>query len=350
MEENKPKETAYVICSKTLKELHDIAKDLDMWSTETVYEYNIDRSDMSEEQKKLQADNRWYREQSQEFRIRNEQLYSLIKKLATEKILSGCKKDIKKEVYEEVYNTELKVIGWIVERTEYDSLNIDICFGGKDEWGNDYNKEFEYSTNMEEFSKKLSNVKNRTSFSMKDDEYVLLEKINVTVRPRRFSDIDVTIRKQIDKFIKEELTYCLKKDEVVVPQEYLDKGEEGIKEWRDLKSSKNKNNSIEKKILRQAVNDKKKYAYESMCRIMATIELSQNASWKTPFIAVDGRWNKQRTTKLVNNILDNKTQQFYIDITDEEIMNKFKEHWKNVLMTAYKSIDKLTTHEEENAR
>lgn len=341
MEETKEKKTAYVICSKTLKELQELVKDMDRWCSERVYEYNIDRSDMSEEQKLIQEQNKWYREQTQEFRIYDEKIYEMAKKLATEKILGGCKKDIKKEVYEAVYNTDLRAIGWIVEHGGHNSLNTNI------EFGEENNEGFEYSTDMKEFEEKLKDVKTGSPYSSNKKDYVLLEKISVSVRPYQFSEIDKTIKKQINKFIKNELTYCLKKDEVIVPQEYLDKGEEGIKEWRDIKASKNKNNSIEKKILRQAVQDKKAYAMDVMYKVMDAA-MNNTHDWSIPSITIDGRWNKQRTQKLVNKILENKSQQFYIDVDKKEIVEEFKDYWKDILMTAYNNVDKITAEEENN--
>lgn len=347
MEENETKQKAYVICTKTLKELQDIAENLDRYGTKEVYRLDIDRSDMSEEQKRIQAQNRWYKDQNEEFRVRDEQIYSMVKKLAIDKILGGCKKDIKKKLYEDIYNTDLRVVGWITKHTGYDSLNTNVEFDGNDQWKNYNNEKFEYSTDIKEFEELVKNVKSRNSFAMKEDEYVLLENIIVVVRAYQFSDMDKTINKQIDKFIKEELTYCLKKDEVIVPQEYLDKGEEGIKEWRDIKASKNKNNSIEKKILRQAVQDKKAYAMDVMYKVMDAA-MNNTHDWSIPSITIDGRWNKQRTQKLVNKILKNKSQQFYIDVDKKEIVEEFKDYWKDILMTAYNNVDKITAEEEDN--
>ena len=344
------KTKAYVICSRTLKELQDAVQDLDRYVATTVCEYIIDRSDISPEQQQIQNQNRnsWYKAHTQDFRVRNEQIYSLVKELAMKKILGGCKKNVKKEIYNEVYNTDIRIIATIKQHEKYCSIESFVEFGNKNEWGNDNTERYEYLYDLDEFREKLKDVKYNNSFSA-PDEYILLEKIEINVRAYQFLDIDKTIEKQINKFIKEELTYCLKNDEVIVPQEYIDKGEEGIKEWREIKASKNKNNSIEKKILREAVHNKKKYAYDSMCRIMDAIPKG-NLNWAIPFITIDGRWNKQRTRKLVNKVIDNKSQQYYIDTTEEEIMNKFKEYWKDILMTAYNNVDKLPVKEEENER
>ena len=85
---------------------------------------------------------------------------------------------------------------------------------------------------------------------------------------------------------------------------------------------------------------------DTMYRVMDAITDMQR-SRSVPLLEIDGRWNKQRTQKLVNQILDNKNQQFYIDITEEEITEKFKKYWMDILMTAYNNIDKLTAKKEE---
>lgn len=341
------KKKAYIICSRTLKELQDHVRNMDMYSNTTVYEYKVDRSDISEEQKEIQMSNQWYRERTQEFRISDTQIYDVAKKLAVKKILDGCKKDIAKSIFEELYNTNINIVAWIDERSDHDDLSTMSEFGTKDEWGNDNSNRYEYSNDIDEFKEKLNGVKYKNSFSAQDNGYVLLEKISLIARPYRFDGIDDKIKRLINRAIKEELTYCLKKDEVVIPQEYIDKGVEGIKEWREIKASKNKNNSIEKKILREAVNEKKAYAYNVMCKIMDAVTSADNINWAVPFITIDGRWNKQRTSRLVNNVVDNKNPQYYIDTSKEEFVKMFKEYWKKILKNAYENVEKLTIEEEE---
>ena len=124
-------------------------------------------------------------------------------------------------------------------------------------------------------------------------------------------DLENKIKNQIKKFIRNNLSYCIKKGEVIVPEEYLNRGKEGIDEWRQLKASNNKSNSMEKKLLKQIYADKKFYQYNTMSQIVDRIASSQ--SWSIPHIEVDGRFNKQRTFKLINQILGDKSRQ--------EIMN-----------------------------
>ena len=55
--EEKPK--AYVLCTKTFREIEDIAVNSQEYRID-LYSLEIDRSDLSEEQKKIQEKNHWY--------------------------------------------------------------------------------------------------------------------------------------------------------------------------------------------------------------------------------------------------------------------------------------------------
>lgn len=352
-EVNKPKRTGYVICSRTLKEMKDaIAYIVNRYDRKKIYEYNIDRSDISEEQKKIQNQNGWYKNRDVEIRMRNEQIYNLAKKLTFEKLYSGCQNNIEQEVFDEVYNTPIRVIG-IIERNnafEYDMLDLVIDFGGVDPYGEDNDKRYNYSDNIKEFEEKLKGVKYRSSFRSDTEEYTLLENVSAYAYPYTFENVEADIKKQIKKLIRNELTYCLKRGKSIVPQEYLDRKEEGIAEWRKLKSSSNKNNSIEKRMLQQIVRDKKRYAYDCMVQIQNKITTCGNQSWKMPRLEIDGRYNKQRTYKLVMEILGAKDNQFYIELTEKQIENKFKEYWKNVLTSACNEIDEFKIEDYRNGR
>ena len=145
--------------------------------------------------------------------------------------------------------------------------------------------------------------------------------------------------------MRNELTYCIKSDKVIVPEEYLAKGKEGIDEWRQIKQSGNKNNSIEKKMLKQVVADKKKFAYQTMWQILDKIAGTKH-DWSVPSLEVDGRYNKTRTGKLVTQILNTRYKQGLIDMSEEDIINKFKDYWKEILMEAYNNIDKMEIKKE----
>ena len=352
-EVNKPKKTGYVICSRTLKEMKDAVADVvNRYDRKKIYEYDVDRSDISEEQKKIQNENGWYRNRDVEIRMRGDQIYNLAKKLTFEKLYSGCQSNIEQEVFDEIYSTPIRVIGAIEQNStyKYDMLDLEVDFGGVNPFGEDNNKRYNYSDNIKEFEEKLKGVKNRNSYRSDSEEYTLLEKVSAYAYPYTFENVETEIKKQIKKLIKNELTYCLKRGKSIVPQEYLDRKEEGIMEWRKLKSAGNKNNSIEKRMLQQIVRDKKRYAYDCMTQIQNGITTCGNQSWKMPRLEIDGRYNKQRTYKLVTEILGTNNNQYYIELTEKQIEDKFKEYWKNVLMSACDEIDKLKIEDYRNGR
>lgn len=353
MENNKPKRTGYIICSKTLNELKIITNSVvNKYDRVYVYKHEIDRSDISEEQKKIQNQNGWYKNRDIDVRIRDAQIYNLVKELAYKKLYGGCKNNIEQEVFDEVYKTPVRVIG-IVEPNntfKYDMLDLVIDFGGKDPYGEDNTNKYEYSDNIEEFQNKLKGVKNRNSFRSDMEEYTLLETVSAYVYSYAFEDVDNLIKRQIKKLIRNELTYCLKCGKPIIPQEYLDKKEEGIMEWRKLKASNNKNNSIEKRMLHQVVRDKKRYVHDCMSQILGKISTYGNVSWKYPRLEIDGRYNQQRIDRLASSVLDAKNTQGYIDLTEEQIDEKFKKYWTDMLSGVIKAIEEMEIKDYRNGR
>ena len=143
----------------------------------------------------------------------------------------------------------------------------------------------------------------------------------------------------------------MKKDALIVPEEYMNKGKTGVEEWRNIKASNNKNNSIEKKLLKQALRDKKKYTIDCMGGVMLRTVFPDNGTivrdWSLPFMEIDGRFNYSRTRKLVNTILKDKSDQDLIKMSEKEIQELFKDFWKNKLMELYNSVDKYD-YDKEN--
>lgn len=340
-EKNKPK--AYVLYEKSIKELHQeiVNANLGTYERYDIYNYDIDRGDMSEVQKRRQERNGWYRNSDMELRLYDDQIYKAAKKIMLEKMFSGSTNNIEKETFDEIMNSKLKALAIIRKdtRDDYSRLSMENCFEGSDEYGHIYEEKYEMSNDFEEFEEKVKDVKNKTSYSS-DSEYVLLERIKIYAYSRTFENLCTRIQKQIKKLIRNELTYCLKNGVCIVPKEYLDRKEEGIKDWRETKASGNKNNSMEKRMLRTIVKNKKNYAYDVMYQIMNKI--ASNQSWSIPSLEVEGRYNATKTAKLVSKIFDNKKDmQYYINLTEEEINEKFRKYWKDKLMEAYNEVDEM---------
>ena len=330
--EEKPK--AYVLCTKTLREIENIAANSQEYRID-LYSLEIDRSDLSEEQKKIQIKNNWYAKEDVDFRMWGTKLDELVSKNIMGLVLNKHDGNILEDTMNQILDVEVRFIGKVSENKKRVRATIDF------EVDDDRNDSFEYSDNIEEF-KKMAKQSTKSALYSNDGEIVYLEKISVGIYQHSFENFKKEVKKEINKFVRNKLTYCLKNGKLIVPDEYLDKGEKGIEEWRNIKSSNNKSNSIENKLIKEAVNTKKQYAYDTMCRAMDKLVSADNSSdWTMPRLMVDGKWNKQRTQKLVTKVLDTKDKQKLIEMSEQEIVDKAKEYWKQKLMDAYNEVDKL---------
>lgn len=330
--EEKPK--AYVLCTKTFREIKDIAINSQEYRID-LYSLEIDRSDLSEEQKKIQKKNHWYTKEGVDFRIWGAKLEELVSKKIMDAVLNKYDGNILGKTLNDIMDTEVRFIGKVSEDKKRIRVTMDF------EVGDDRNDMFEYSDDLEKFKEMAKQSTKSASYS-DDGERVYLEKVYVEIYQHSFENFKKEVKKVINKFVRNRLTYCLKSGKCIIPDEYLNKGEKGIEEWRDIKSSKNKSNSIENKLIKETVNAKKQYAYDAVCRAMDKLMSAENGcSWTLPRLIIDGRWNKQRTQKLVTQILGTKDKQKLIEMSEQEIINKTKEYWKEKLMNAYNEVDKL---------
>lgn len=335
------KDKGYVIFEDTIANLETRLQDLNRYDKTVLYEHVVDREDLSAEQKDIQARNRWTTEKNTSIRIFDNELYDIVKEEMYAKLFDGVKEDITKNLHKEIMDTKITVVAYMEDygaNQQYRRVCSAIYIGDK------YKEEYvELSNDIKEFEEALKEVKYDASWNSKDGEHVYIERFVIDVYPYAFNDATERVGKMVKKFIRNELTYCLKNDKLIVPKEYIDKGQDGIKEWREIKASGNKNNSIEKRMLREIVANKKAFLFRSMYKVMHTACI--NSTWSIPCIEIDGRYNKQRTSKLINKVINNKNQQYYIDLAEKDALDKFKEYWKKQLMDAYKEIDKLTVED-----
>jgi len=328
----KPK--AYVLCTKTLREIESIAQNSQEYRIE-LYSLDIDRSDLSEEQKRMQEKNKWYAKEDVDFRLWGTKLDELVNKRIMDTVLSKYDGNILEKTINDIMDIEIRFLGKVSEDKNRIRTTIDF------EVGDNRSDAFEYSDDLEEFEKMAKQSSRCVSYS-DDKDIVYLERVSAQVYQHSFENFKKEVKKEINKFVRNRLTYCLKNGKLIVPDEYLDKGEKGIEEWRDIKSSKNKSNSIENKLIKEAVNEKKQYAYDAVYKAMDKI-ISANSSrdWTLPRLVIDGKWNKQRTQKLATKILDTKDKQKLIEMSEQEITDRAKEYWKQQLMDAYNEVDKI---------
>ena len=153
----------------------------------------------------------------------------------------------------------------------------------------------------------------------------------------------------VNKLLKEKYTYCTKMGKNIVPDDYIKLGKEGIERWRQEKSNKNKNNSIEKQTIRKIKAEKRNNAFIYFNDVIREM-LNENGKheWDKVFLAVDGRWNNGRRLNTVKKNILNMTDDELITVSDEEIKNRCKEYWKKELKEAIKRIEELDFNSNNN--
>lgn len=336
----KPQEKikAYVLAEPTIRELQEKADGKERYDRQEIFVHEVKREkELSDEQKKLQLKDRWYSERTCDVCVREYNLKEMVSKAMYARVLSGERDGIVNNVLNDILDSKI----YVTIRTE-DSHgckheDIEILYGDDDK------DKFELLYDMESMDKELAEVRHQ-GFNAKPDEYIYLEKVSAQFYPYAFGKISDHIMQLIKRLLRDEFTYCFKSGKLIVPDEYINKGKQGIAEWRELKSSSNKGNNMEKRLLKLAFHSKKEHAYKSMSYIINEIS-KERVDWTLPFLHVDGRWNKSRMDKLITQVANTKDKDKFLNTSDEDINKKFKEYWKSILMNACNAIDELDVEE-----
>ena len=147
------------------------------------------------------------------------------------------------------------------------------------------------------------------------------------------------VRYFVEKMLKEKYTYCVKMGKNIVPDKYIAEGASGIEKWRNEKSSSNKNNSIEKQMIKKIRNQKKQCAYDKFYEVMNKV--TENHDWSIVFLSIDGHWNRARTVKTINKFILNGGDEELLTITDEEIEKRCKSYWVYILEQVVEKVKKM---------
>ena len=327
--EEKP--TEYILKRTSFKDLQNECQNAQNAGSYaiTLYDCKIDRSDLSEEQKQIQNDNAWRRTCSAQLYISQDDIQKEISKKAYQLIGNIGTDKVYDRLVEEMANTEVIISASIAKRNDGSCQVVTYTELAEDEG-------YTYSNDLDEFETKLKDVKNTDYHNYE----IYLEELEFTAYTDRYNNICDKVSGMVKRFIKENLAYCTKNGVLIVPEEYTQSGKDGIDEWIKLKRASNKNNSIEKKILRQTVADKKKFIQDTLDSITFKIIASGVNDWSLPKLEVDGRFNKQKMSKLANKIFKDTGKQQMIEMSKEEIVDKIKEYWKGELMSAHNAVDK----------
>lgn len=153
----------------------------------------------------------------------------------------------------------------------------------------------------------------------------------------------------VNKLLKEKYTYCVKMGKNIVPDDYIKLGKEGIERWRQEKSNSNKNNSIEKQMLKKIKYQKKQNAFTTFNDVLSAM-LNEKGSkdWDLVLLSVDGRWNTGRRMKTVSKYILNVSDNELVTMSDEEIEKRCKSYWVAALTQAIERIKNLEIKKEDN--
>ena len=157
------------------------------------------------------------------------------------------------------------------------------------------------------------------------------------------------IKYLVNKILKEKYTYCVKMGKNIVPDDYIKLGKEGIERWRKEKSNGNKQNSIEKQMLKKIKLQKKQDTLIMFNDVMAAM-LNENGSrnWDLVLLSVDGRWSTSRRMKTINKYILNVSDNELVTMGKEEIEKRCKSYWAAELTQAIERIKNLEFKKEEN--
>lgn len=339
----------YILVEKTLKELEEVVKEHSNDYNFKIYEHTVKRDEeYSEEQKVIQYSNKWQATISSDIRVSDDRLYELVKQIAYDTILGGEKEDVLNKIKDKAMASKVRSVLYVKEPRKdetFKSAYIETEFGERKEGEEYYEDEEKINEELKKVGTVSWNYNRRTAAGEPTKDVVMADEAYVSMYTYNYRGKEENVVKLINKLFRSELTYCIKQGNVIIPQEYLDKGKTGIEEWRETKASKNKNNNMEKRMLRQMLRDKKQAILMQMRKLMWRFPNGKDVrDWTMPYLTVYGNGNCAMAQKLVKQVLGEMTDQEILNLTDEEISKKFKEYWKGILTKAIEQIDDVITY------
>lgn len=336
--ENQPIPKRYVVYEATMGEILKTAQECgdDAHSIE-LYKYTPAKRTMTEAQIDKQARNTWQTKPYIDLSLSSHDVERVAEHELWNAMKSKYRGDLYEEIHKRVFDINMRASVSIESRPSGHSrvdrhvtTSADI-----------YDENVEYAYDMKELTKKLDDVKLDYSFSGNDpDDYVYLDELTVVVHRYRIEWMVKEVPKLIKRVIKNNLTYCLKNGKNIVPDEYLDKGEKGVREWQELKRSNNKNNSMEKRMVRDILKSKRNYATDCIHTVTRAI-VNPHYNYSIPCLEVEGRWNATKTKKMVSNLFKDKSDSTIMQMSEEDILNMVKAYWKEELQFAIKNVDNV---------
>lgn len=340
MENETRKKTRLI--EKTIREIKEEydKEQRDRHGTTNLFDYKTDLSWLTEEQKDRQNKAYFHRkEASASIQLSEDFLYRTIREIAYQKIQEKFDGDFEEEILNRVLDKKVTCDLYITyKNNKIKKLCMDTNTSFRSPLSLDETSEYYEDTSIEDIKRIFKEMPRlSTNYSSMEYDELYIESLCVEVYNWSLGDIRNKIKKQIQKFVRKELTYCLKNGKIIIPEEYAERGERGVIDWREYKKSKNKNNSMEKRIIKETYQAKKKRAEKIMCSVLYG-GMQAKVDWSMPFLTIDGLGNKARVNKLINMILDCKDKQNILNMSDEEMTRLIKEYWIGELERAVNDI------------
>lgn len=344
MENNFIKSTEkYVVLESSIKELMDRADNTTMWQ-DKLYEKEYKHEGLTREQELLQVEKHWDTTISNTLRLHDEKFCQAVEKAIYDLIAEGETEHIAVKAKQRAMNSKVTAVLTIEDRNDgYQNAFIDFVYDAEKKDGEVYITD---EKKMDEAIMKVKKKQYKYNQGKEDYEHVLIEKVELSIYAYSWRNAQSVMERAIKRVMREGFTYCFKQDKLVVPEEYAKKGAEGIREWRNLKASKNKNNNMEKRMLRGMLQEKRTKNLEQMQRLLWRFPVGKETrDWRIPNLTIYGNGNKSMAKKLVTQILGKKTDQELLNMTQEEVEKLYKEYWKGVLKKAIEQMDEVETFE-----
>lgn len=271
-----------------------------------------------------QQDVAWNAKKQFSLIIRENEIYDILCKMVVQSALKRPDTSVEYDVLTNIKKQRVFIVAEItgteIRMSEEYESNINIR---------------DYSEDIVEFEREIDRVVLKDSWGNTDYR---VTGITVFCAWHRLQKLRIILKKLVKKAIKENLAYCLRNGRVIVPQEYLDKGERGITEWQEHKRSSDKRNTMEHRMTRTLVNDKKKLLSDTLLEITRLIAIQGN-DWSIPKISVNGLYNKGRMAKLANSFIKQKSAQEILELTEQDIIDMCRNYWKQKMTDTIAAMD-----------
>lgn len=314
----------YILCEKTVGELLECIRDQ---STETFfYVYHHDYMDMTPTQRALQQQNRYITHRQISMHLSPYEISTLLEDIVYEMVKEQYNGDFKSELKRRLLDQK------VITTADIDAYSVNFNCGYKTNI-----KHNDYLTDIVSFEEELK----KSTFPisrLNNDVKLYVEHVTVISTLYQTRYMAAAIDREINRRAKS-LTFCLKNDRLIIPKEYAVRGKAGISAWQEYKRSRSSMNTMEKRVMRKLINDKK-IAMKGVFSALINDVSYPLQDYTLPQICVDGARNSAKKDKLINKLLADKTQQEIMNLTVTEMRRLIRDFFVEQFNIATEKMDK----------